>query len=122
MSSGYKGVPDHFEHSIDIFEYIMVPESQNNEPSRYQHVVSLGIVPRMLRVLAAIQLDNNFSGKTDEVEDVVLVRVLPSELGIVQLLPTQVLPKYVLCIGGCIAKLALELCLKDLVVCLSVRG
>jgi len=100
----------------------MVPESQNNKPSRYQYFVPLRIVPRMFRVLAAIQLDNDFSGKTYEVEDVVLVRMLPSEPGIVELLATQVLPKDVLSIGGCVAKLALQLCLKDLVACLSVHG
>jgi hypothetical protein len=79
---GLKGVANHVHNRVDILMHRPVPETQGLEAFPAQNLITNGVVGRLfgLGVLIAVQLDNDPSIETDEVEDVAAKWRLPADM------------------------------------------
>jgi hypothetical protein len=73
-------LPNRLEDSVDVIEYLIVPEPQHKKSRLLQKRGAYPIDLNVFRVLTAIQLDNNPPFQANEVQDVVPERVLTPEL------------------------------------------
>ena len=82
---------DNFEHSIFVFEHIVVPESENRESRIDENTCSLCV--NSIRVLTAVEFHNERSLQAHEIKDVVGERMLSPEFAVLDLPGTETLPK-----------------------------
>ena len=69
-----------FQHSIRLFQRVIVPKPDNAKPHRFKPSCSLSIAHSLLGMLAAVQFHDQFSLKADEVNDVRRDRMLSPKL------------------------------------------
>jgi hypothetical protein len=74
--------PDSCLHSIDIIEYLMIPESQHPKPLTLKPGSPLHVICdcNLLVMLSAIQFNNEATLITDEVHDVRPYKLLTPKL------------------------------------------
>jgi len=70
---------DRFEHAIRILQHVVVPESQNDIAHCFLDLSSLGITFLTFIVLPAIELNDELSISTNEVDNEPVDRHLPFE-------------------------------------------
>ncbi len=100
---GY-GVEDAFKVGGDL----VVPKTDDGVAVLVQVLSAEGVCASLLVVLAAVQLDGQFSLGADEVDDVVVDHVLADESVTVQGSVFEVLPEDVLWIGGIVSHVSGE--------------
>jgi hypothetical protein len=88
----------HGQHTLDVTQHIVVPEPLHEEIVRSQPAISLLVVLR-LRMLAAIDFDDETSTEANEVTDERAERNLPSEFEVNEAPITQSEPQLALGIG-----------------------
>jgi hypothetical protein len=91
-----ENVHDRVEHRLCLGKYIVVPETQNPDATRFQKS-SAGSIDGFI-VLRSIQFDRELCFVTIEVENVRRNRMLPSEFPAVQTVGSEVEPEFLL--GG----------------------
>jgi len=74
-------------------QHIIVPESQHPITSRFKFVGALGVVPGLLLMLAAINLNHESLVQTNKVRNVWSQWMLSSEFECFQILVSQQLPQ-----------------------------
>ncbi len=72
-------------------------------------------------MLTSIEFNNQFSFKAGKIENVIREWTLSSEFAGFELPATKMLPEPMLDIGGCIAKLALQLGIADFLIRLTLH-
>lgn len=90
---------DHFKHSVQIFQYFVVPETYYLPALLVQISASVFIVSFLILMLSAIQLNHQFSFHTRKVHDICVYRMLASEAAASDLLSLQFHPEPALNIG-----------------------
>ena len=80
------------QHTVRIPKDIIVPESDDPEPSRLQPTGALRIVVRLLLVLPAVKLDNQSPFIADKIRDVLADCLLTPKLEAEQLVSAQMAP------------------------------
>src|SRR5690348_11993800 len=93
-----KRYDNRIEHTLDVLDHLVIPESQNAKPIRLQAPRALLLIFIRIGVLAAIDLDHQPVPEADEVDDIALDRLLAAEFG-AGLVPAQYLPNAFLGIG-----------------------
>jgi hypothetical protein len=101
-----QGVFDRAQHGLGLQEHLVVPEAQNSVASLLEESAAPLVVALLLQVLAAIDLDHELLLEADEVDNVLTDRMLPAELVIEHLSPTQVFPQVALGSGGILSELS----------------
>src|SRR5690606_28372461 len=84
---------NHFQHSIRVFEDVIVPEPQDGEPVAFQRRCPPRVVRCRIRMLATVQLNHEFSFEAGEIKDEIQERMLSPELASLQLPAAQLPPK-----------------------------
>ena len=56
------------QDTVDIAQYIMIPETQDSIPSLF-NLLRTGDIPRVFRVLTAIQFDYKLRSATGKIHD-----------------------------------------------------
>ena len=103
-----QSLQNRFERAIQVFEYLVIPETHHDEARTFQDGCACGIRFGPLRVLATIQFDGKHSLQTSEIEDVVAKGMLTPEFTTIELPCPQPLPKPAFGIGGIVAQVALQ--------------
>ena len=88
-----QSLQDHFDHPIQILQYVIVPETQDSVAHRFQLQGSEFVVNHLLAMLATVKLHNQASIWTDEIGDVSTNFVLASELPTLKTSASQMVPK-----------------------------
>ncbi len=88
-----QGFVDGIDHIAGSREHVGIPESQDAQTFRSQIGVATRIVCRLLDMLTPVELDDDTGTQAHEVADVRTNRVLPPELEVIQLSPTQMPPE-----------------------------
>ncbi len=68
-----------FKHTFEVLQYIMVPETKNKVPHRFESLGS-SIIASILVVLSSIDFNDEVSFLTAKIDDEVGYRHLPPEL------------------------------------------
>ena len=89
-------LPNRFENTLDVFEYLIVPEPQHEKSRLLQKQSTCSIGLDVFRMLTAIQLDNESPFQANEIQDVVSERVLAPELAIAKLPSAKTTPEQAL--------------------------
>jgi hypothetical protein len=71
--------PDCLQHTFDIFDHIIVPESDHAVTATRKLGGTQTVGTRLFRMLAAIKLDHQFARWTGEVDDATSNRMLPTK-------------------------------------------
>jgi uncharacterized lipoprotein YbaY len=87
------------EHTIQVIQDLVIPETQHPVTLRFQYSCAFEIVGLPIEVLAAIHLDDQFLYRSTEIHDVAADGVLPAKVDVVHLVPAQHPPEPGLCIG-----------------------
>ncbi len=95
-----QGCSDCLKHPVQFVEYLIVPESQNPVSHFLQFIGTVFVVWNMIHMLAAIQLNDEISFKTDEIYDVWSYHLLAAELVAVESVGPQLVPQCSFGIGG----------------------
>ena len=74
-----KRIPNRLDNRFRFVKHLVVPESQYVEPRCIEASCARVIVLDLLRVLPAVDFDHQHGLETDEVENVILERMLPAE-------------------------------------------
>jgi hypothetical protein len=80
----------------DVFDsgcHVDVPEAQDAKASTPQEGVAMQIVWRLIEMLAAVQLDDNGGFQANEIADIRVDPMLPSEFETAQLTAAQSTPE-----------------------------
>ncbi len=91
-ASGAKCGADRLDDAIGVLQHVVVPEAQNTEPFVLKPKRALCIFLRALRMLAAIDFDDEPPLNAHEVGDVAPERRLASEAMAVQLSEPEMAP------------------------------
>lgn len=86
-------LPDNFNYSLDIFDYIVVPKPHYCKTVRPQTVVSSLIVLNIFRMLSTVKLNDNPFFERDEVNNVFFNHLLSAELDTFKLTVSQIAPE-----------------------------
>jgi hypothetical protein len=97
-----------FHDYLEITQYLVVPEPEHLKPRLTQNAIAGLISHSSLDVLTTIHLDNELRIETDEVEDVVSIRMLTSKLETINLSSAQMTPKVLLGFSHASAQNALQ--------------
>lgn len=71
---------DYFQYTLDVFDYIIVPESYYFESVGSQTSISMHVVVCIYRMLTTVKLNYNSLVKRDKVYDVCFDGLLSAEL------------------------------------------
>jgi hypothetical protein len=82
---------DFLQHRACLFQYVVIPKAQDAVTFTNKPGIAF-LISRVLRMLTAIELDNQFVIEADEVNDVRPNRRLPLELEIMKSMRTQSVP------------------------------
>ena len=82
-----------FQHSIRLFQRVMVPKPDHPKTHRFQTGCSLSIVHNLLGMLAAVQFHDQFLLKADEINDVRRDRMLSPKLESAEVAILQMQPQ-----------------------------
>lgn len=90
--SGAKRAADRFDDAFDVAEDVVVPEAQNTKTFAVEPVRAFDIFLRTVRMLSAINLDDEPSFKANEIDDEASDRRLAAEAMAIELPKAQVAP------------------------------
>lgn len=82
------GSHDHFQHTVAIAQHIGIPEAENSITLRFQPLITLSIT-RVLRVLSAVDLNDQAHVVANKVDDEATDWCLASEAQAVQSMSSQ---------------------------------
>ena len=82
-----------FQHSIRLFQRIVIPKPDYAKPHRFKTRRSLGVARKLLGMLAAVQFHYQFSLKADEINDVRRDRMLSPKLESAEVAILQMQPQ-----------------------------
>ena len=105
--TGQQYAMDLVRDGIRVSQYVVIPEAQDEEAVFPQESISLQI-PGLVRVLTTIDFDNELALHADEIEDVVVVGMLPSKLAPIELTLAQDVPHPALGVRRVVAQLPLQ--------------
>ena len=114
-----KFAANHIQHTIQLDKDFVVPEPQYREASRSQESRSSCVVDGVIKVLTAINFDDHVSLKTSEVENVVAIGMLTTELASFDLASSQMTPEPLLCVRWRGAQISLQMRGEDVAVGLA---
>jgi hypothetical protein len=77
-------VQNFFEHAIEILQYLIVPEAQNEIATGFQIFSPAQILCKLISVLPTIKLDYELGIRTTEVDNETVQRHLPPKFPSVQ--------------------------------------
>ena len=92
-----QGLGNHLQHTLDIFEHIIVPKADDAESLRPE--MRRAVCIAFFRVLPTIQFNNQPRLSTQKVRDVIIELNLPPKLRAVQLAIAQMFPQKLLALG-----------------------
>jgi len=104
----------HFQYAIDLTEDLVVPEPQHDKSRRFKCTRASLVALHSLRVLTAIEFDDEHAIEANEIQNEITVRMLPAKLATVELTSLQPLPKRTFAISGRVAQLPLQFRPQDL--------
>src|SRR5438105_12481071 len=81
------------QHIIGVLQHVLIPEPYDDKAQSFQMGAPLGISRRVLRMLPAIDLDDELRIDTDEIGNVSFDRHLPAKLPAVELSVAQMPPQ-----------------------------
>ena len=84
------------QHASQIASYVVVPHAKNFKSKTAQNAITVRIIRCCVRVLSAIDLDDQSHIKTYEIHDEIGQRVLSSKLHTKNLPRTKMTPQYAL--------------------------
>ncbi len=88
-----EGCLDRLKNTIEVFHDLVIPESEYTIPLRNKRSTALFVICAMIRVLAAINLNNKPRLKARKISDIGGERNLAAELGATQLAVADRAPK-----------------------------
>jgi hypothetical protein len=88
-----------FEHTLGIFQHIVIPESQDEIPHRLQDSCSIGIPLSVRIVLSAIDLHDELRIRAAEVDNEPIDRYLSLEFPAREPAVAQAKPQHALGVG-----------------------
>ena len=88
-----QGAINVLQHPETVLEDFVVPEAEDCVALLSQKGIALLVVGVLVRVLAAVQFDEQFVGHAGEIDDVRAYRLLTAEFVAVELFVTQVVPE-----------------------------
>ena len=100
-----QSVVDSLQDFLGLSEHLVIPEPDDPIASLLEPLATLPVLCGLLQVLRAVQLHDQLSLQADEVYDVGAQRMLPAELAVEQLTPSQACPQGPLGIGHVLAQL-----------------
>jgi hypothetical protein len=89
---------DHFQNAVSITQNIGIPEAKNPVALRLQPPIALGVA-LVLRVLPAVDFDDQMPFVTHEIDNEASDRCLPPEAKTVQAVSAQRRPEALLGVG-----------------------
>lgn len=81
------------QNTLQIAEYVIVPEAQHDETRRLEKLRSLRITVGSFHMLASIDFDGDTAIKANEIENVVAKWMLATELAAFELAVLEMSPK-----------------------------
>jgi hypothetical protein len=82
-----------FKHILGPLQHFVIPEPNHSKSTASEILRSLDVVQQIIRVLSAVDFDNEPRSKTDKVDDISADRLLPSESMIAEVPVAQMTPK-----------------------------
>ena len=91
MSPGRRaqGASDRLHHPIQVLDHLAVPEPDDLKSARLEHLRPLGVVIGLIKVLSAVEFDDQLGVDAGEIGDVAVNRKLAAELEPVELASSQ---------------------------------
>ena len=111
---------DCLDDRFSFLKNLIIPKPQNSKARRCKELGSLLIFSNCIRMLPAIQFNDQLLLQTDEIEHEIVERVLAAKFD-TELLAAQMLPKQAFGIGGVVAEFLRNPVLSQPVVVLSVH-
>jgi hypothetical protein len=103
-----EGIPDRFEHGIQLLENLKVPEPHDPKSARLEPGRSHFISINLGCMLAAIEFDDQSRPEADEIDDIVSNRILLPELLPIRLPLLEMVPEAMLGLRHVLSEVAGE--------------
>jgi len=87
-----QGLVDRLDDIVGTEQDVVIPEPQRAKAAGSQRRISMPVVPRLIEMLTAIQLDHDPRLDADEIADINAEGMLPPELEASQLAAVQATP------------------------------
>ena len=92
LASLMQGIQNRLDHQLDISEDVVIPEPQDTVPSLFKGPGSFGIKFSLLKVLAAIQFNDQFWAWGAKIDNVVPDSMLAPKPDVGELVRAQARP------------------------------